>query len=235
MRPRVPSVACGKHWPVLRCMAGGTHRGACLPCSSSGDPAAVQMSLKETIGPGLPVDQRKLLDVSRLRSSRVPRPAACRPESVSGQDLAQRQSVTPMYGPAVRRKGIRRVGGLRSCINVSGLCLEQYVAPGHHGFQRTSDLISGQALMGCRGHQCSDMPGRPSSISSFSLADLGGGRPGFGAYIACSLFLIAFPLFDRRAFPSPRPTLSDQQRALGWSRSAVVARSVLARRRQAAP
>jgi len=32
-----------------------------------------------------------------------------------------------MYGPAVRRKWIRRAGGERSCINVSGLTLERFV------------------------------------------------------------------------------------------------------------
>lgn len=49
-----------------------------------------------------------------------------------------------MYGPAVRCK---RVDDLveRSCVNVSGLVAKQCIAPGHHGFQRTSDLISGEA------------------------------------------------------------------------------------------
>jgi hypothetical protein len=32
---------------------------------------------------------------------------------------------------------------MRSCINVSGLCLERVCAPGHHGYQRACDLISG--------------------------------------------------------------------------------------------
>jgi len=60
-------------------------------------------------------------------------------EVLSGLDmLIQRfPSVTPMYGPAVRCKRVRRSGGLRSCINVSGLCLELIVAPDHHGYQRT--------------------------------------------------------------------------------------------------
>jgi len=65
-----------------------------------------------------------------------------------------------MYGPAVRRKRFRRVGGERSCINVSGLWLER-CAPGHHGYQRACDLVSGQASTGHSGHQCSHAPGRP--------------------------------------------------------------------------
>ena len=54
----------------------------------------------------------------------------------------------PMYGPAVRCKKALRVGDVRSCINVSGLCLGAFCAPGHHGYQRACDLISGQASMG---------------------------------------------------------------------------------------
>src|SRR5262245_25478555 len=37
---------------------------------------------------------------------------------------------------------------MRSCINVSGLCLERVCAPGHHGYQRACDLLSGQASNG---------------------------------------------------------------------------------------
>jgi len=35
----------------------------------------------------------------------------------------------PLYGPAVRSKKIRRTGGERSCINVSGLRLELCSGP----------------------------------------------------------------------------------------------------------
>jgi len=35
-------------------------------------------------------------------------------------------------------------------------------APGHHGYQRACDLISGQASTGHLGHQCSHAPGRPN-------------------------------------------------------------------------
>jgi hypothetical protein len=34
-------------------------------------------------------------------------------------------------------------------------------APGHHGYQRACDLITGQASSGHLGHQCSHAPGRP--------------------------------------------------------------------------
>ena len=35
-------------------------------------------------------------------------------------------------------------------------------APGHHGYQRACDLISGKASRGHSGHQCSHAPGRPN-------------------------------------------------------------------------
>ena len=45
-------------------------------------------------------------------------------------------------------------------------------APGHHGYQRACDLVSGQASTGHSGHQCSHAQDR-TSISSHPLANLG--------------------------------------------------------------
>src|SRR5262249_32415525 len=43
-----------------------------------------------------------------------------------------------------------------------GLCLE-HRAPGHYGYQRGCDLISGQtSRLGHLGHQCTQSPGRPN-------------------------------------------------------------------------
>ena len=72
---------------------------------------------------------------------------------------AVRLLLTPMYGPAVRRKKFRRFS-FRSCINVSGLSLERCVAPGHHGYQRAVDLISGQASTGPKGSPGFDRAGK---------------------------------------------------------------------------
>src|SRR6516162_1525532 len=36
------------------------------------------------------------------------------------------------------------------------------IAPGHHGYQRACELISGQASAGQMGHQGSQAPGRPN-------------------------------------------------------------------------
>src|ERR1700750_3312634 len=78
-----------------------------------------------------------------------------------------------MYGPAVRCKWIYRAGGERSCINVSGLWLER-CAPGHHGYQRASVLISRQASTGAIWVTSVRMRREDrTSISSHPLADLG--------------------------------------------------------------
>src|ERR1700730_14355357 len=67
------------------------------------------------------------------------------------------------------------LSALRSCINVSGLCLERACAPGHHGYQRACVLISGQASKGAIGVTRVRMRREDrSSISSHPLADLGG-------------------------------------------------------------
>ena len=49
---------------------------------------------------------------------------------------------------------------LHQCIRpLLGAC-----APGHHGYQRACDVITGQASPSRLGHQCSHAPGRPISI-----------------------------------------------------------------------
>src|ERR1700730_4898740 len=77
-----------------------------------------------------------------------------------------------MYGPAVRCKWIRRAGGERSSINVSGLCLE-------HLLRAIMDISA-------RAFSLTDRPQRAirvtsvrmrredrTSISTYPLADLG--------------------------------------------------------------
>jgi hypothetical protein len=85
---------------------------------------------------------------------------------------------------------------LRSCINVSGLCLERRYAPGHHGCQRARGLISGQASK--RAKRVTRVRMRRedrSSISSRPLADLGGKRD----YVIVSPSSV--PLFVPSAVP----------------------------------
>src|SRR5262249_53527722 len=64
----------------------------------------------------------------------------------------------PMYGPAVRCKKTSQVGGsavLHQCIRP---LIGAFCAPGHHGYQRACDLISGEASTGHLDHQCSHAP-----------------------------------------------------------------------------
>ena len=65
-----------------------------------------------------------------------------------------------MVRPCVARE-VLRVGGctvLHQCIRP---LIGTFCAPGHHGYQRACDLVSGQASTGHLGHQCSQAPGRP--------------------------------------------------------------------------
>ena len=59
-------------------------------------------------------------------------------------------------------------------IDVSGLWLERCVAPGHNGYQRAVDLITGQASIGPKGSPVFDRAGKTVLHLGFSLADLGG-------------------------------------------------------------
>src|ERR1700750_1709895 len=118
-----------------------------------------------------------------------------------------------MYGPAVRCKWIYRAGGERSCINVSGLWLER-CAPGHHGYQRASVLISRQASTGAIWVTSVRMRREDrTSISSHPLADLGW-KLLIG--LCHRLLLLSRSSFVRaKAVPSSRPAERRSHRAQG--------------------
>ncbi len=71
-----------------------------------------------------------------------------RPQIRAPARWSTRPSLTPMYGPAVRRKrfsSMCRLAVLHQCIRpLIGACC----APGHHGYQRACGLISRQASNG---------------------------------------------------------------------------------------
>jgi len=71
------------------------------------------------------------------------------------------QSMTQcMVRPCVAR-GFRRSGG-RGLASMYPASRWSAIAPGHHGYQRACELVSGQAsTKGHSGHQCSHAPGRP--------------------------------------------------------------------------
>ena len=62
---------------------------------------------------------------------------------------------------------------MHQCIRplIGGVC-----APGHHGYQRACDLITGQASTGHLGHQCSHAPGRPILHLVFILSQTSAGK-----------------------------------------------------------
>jgi hypothetical protein len=80
-----------------------------------------------------------------------------------------------MVRPCVAR-GFRRCGGyavLHQCIRP---LIGAFCAPGHHGYQRACDLISGQASMGHLGHQCRMRWEDRSSISFLILSQTSAGK-----------------------------------------------------------
>src|SRR6266403_3389577 len=90
-------------------------------------------------------------------------------------DMIGIPGLTPMYGPAVRRKRFRRSGisGLASMYPVSDWsCL----APDHHGYQRACVLISGQASIGPFGSPVFACAGKTEPPSRLILSQTSAGK-----------------------------------------------------------
>jgi hypothetical protein len=79
-----------------------------------------------------------------------------------------------MYGPAVRRKWIRRAGGERSCINVSGLTLERFVLRAIMDISAPAISLPDRLQRAIRATSIRRRREDRTSISSHPLADLGG-------------------------------------------------------------
>src|SRR6266496_2521189 len=110
----------------------------------------------------------------------------------SDRRTAKAALLTPMYGPAVRCKRFRQPGrcGLASMYPASDW--SACGAPGHHGYQRAFELISGPASNGPFGSPVFACAGKtdPPSLSHL-LADLGGDV----GYVIDSSSLRAVPWF----------------------------------------
>ena len=78
-----------------------------------------------------------------------------------------------MVRPCGARR-FRRAGGERSCINVSGLSLER--APGHHGYQRACELITGKASTGPFGSPVFAYAGKTEPPSLLILSQTSAGN-----------------------------------------------------------
>ena len=113
-------------------------------------------------------------------------------------------------GPAVRCKRFSSIWPMRSCINVSGLCLER-VAPGHHGYQRACDLISGQASTGPFGSPVFACAGKTDPPSRLILSQTSAGK--VWATSSITPHLVQFLCSCRAAVPSSRPARAGAPRA----------------------
>jgi hypothetical protein len=111
-----------------------------------------------------------------------------RPEVVGG---ASKRLIDPMYGPAVRCKRFVDPADtvLHQCIRplVGARC-----APGHHGYQRACDLISGQASTGPFGSPVFACAGKADLHRRLILSQTLAGGLG---YIIDSSSFCAVPLF----------------------------------------
>ena len=125
-----------------------------------------------------------------------------------------------MYGPAVRSKKISaswRRAVLHQCIRpLIGACC----APGHHGYQRACDLVSGQASTGPFGPPVFVRAGKTEPPSRFILSQTSAGkRTKLSHHV---LLLMSYSSFVRAgAVPSSRPAYRRSRRAQGRSRPAV--------------
>ena len=109
--------------------------------------------------------------------------------------------VTRMYGPAARRKrfsSICRLAVLHQCIRP---LIGAARAPGHHGYQRACDLISGQASNGPFGSAVFACAGKTYSPSRFILSQTSAGNglwaTSLRAPCLCSSFVRAVRRFLR--------------------------------------
>src|SRR6476660_6675687 len=93
---------------------------------------------------------------------------------------------------------------LRSCINVSGFDWSLLCAPGHHGYQRACDLISGQASNGPFGSPVFACAGKTDPPSRLILSQTLAGK---GLVSRHGVLLISSSSFVRALRPFLRPGL----------------------------
>ena len=121
----------------------------------------------------------------------------------------------PMYGPAVRCKrvsSIWRCAVLHQCIRpLIGACC----APGHHGYQRACDLISGQASTGPFGSPVFARAGKTDPPSRLILSQTSAGNRLLGLRHLIAPNLLQFLCSCLAAVPSSRPALVPRRRAQG--------------------
>jgi hypothetical protein len=124
--------------------------------------------------------------------------------------MMYRRLLTHMYGPAVRCKrfsSIRQITVLHQCIRpLIGAC-----APGHHGYQRACDLISGQASTGPFGSPVFACAGKTDLHRRLILSQTSAGKLSYvidssSSCLRCSFVRAWRPFLrpDLRATDAPR-------------------------------
>ena len=140
-----------------------------------------------------------------------------------------------MYGPAVCCKRKPLSGGVGSCTIVSDLSVERFAnAPGHHGYERAFDLISGQTPRGLLGSSVLDCAGKTGPpLRWFTLSQTSVGKRCQAGIWQPPRY---FPVRLKMAFPRPGRAPFQGRRAEAWSRPARLraARKGLALMRQGA-
>jgi hypothetical protein len=121
--------------------------------------------------------------------------------SFSGRD--------PMYGPAVRCKGISSIWQMRSCINVSGLWLEHCSRPSWISARVRSLYRTG--LDGPFGSPVFACAGKTDPPSRLILSQTSAGKVWTTSSI--TPHLVQFLCSCRAAVPSSRPARADAPRA----------------------
>lgn len=135
--------------------------------------------------------------------------------------------VTPMYGPAVRCKSFEFIRQVRSCINVSGLCLERGVLRAIMGISAPAISLPDRPRTGHLGHQCSYAPGRPILHRRLILSQTSAGKLSY-VIDSSSSCLALFLCLCLVAVPSSRPARAERAARRGPSRLAVAQASPLA-------
>src|SRR4029077_18248631 len=82
-------------------------------------------------------------------------------------------------GCMARPRGARRISKSderESCINVSGLLVEQIFAPDHHGYPRASKLTTGKTSKGRHGTQSRGCAGQTVRPSLHSISQTSAGK-----------------------------------------------------------
>jgi hypothetical protein len=142
----------------------------------------------------------------------------CRLSSADGKWLAFADTggFDPFVWSGRALQEFESIRQLRSCINVSGLCLERVVLRAIMDISAHAISSADRPRPGHSGHQCSHAPGRPILHRRLILSQTSAGRLN---YIIDSSSFVLFLCSCLAAVPSSRPARADAPRGRscqGW-------------------